>query len=520
MNYKIHKFLILIGLIGIMMVSVIGCGKKEENATTQTEITSEDGNATEQIDEIGSSEANSSKAIANTGDYTFTLASNNSWESGDMVYIQYDCIIKNHSDVNGSDWKITIDVPQGSKLDNGWNGEYEISGDKLIITPVDYNKEVVSGAEIPIGFILATPESFSADKAVLEIGGNQYALGENESPTAKTENTEVTNDAKDTTTEPVDKETSDKKVATKDISGTPVANHGALSVEGTNIVDKNGDIFQLQGVSTHGINWFPEYVNKEAFSDLSKYGVNAIRLAMYTVDYNGYCEGGSQANLEATIDKGVQACTELGMYVIIDWHILNDKDPNVHKDSAIQFFEKMSKKYADYDNVLYEICNEPNGGTTWESVKSYAEEVIPVIRTNDKDALIIVGTPNWSQDVDVASNNPIQGQKNIVYAVHFYAATHQGNIRSKVETAIGNGLPVIVSESNISEASGNGALNYDEGEKWMDLIDRYHLSCFAWSLGNKDETSSFLKANVSKTSGFSEGDFSDSGKWYLEHYSK
>ena len=112
----------------------------------------------------------------------------------------------------------------------------------------------------------------------------------------------------------------------------------------------------------------------------------------------------------------------------------------------------MSSTYKDYDNVIYEICNEPNGGTTWESIKSYAEEIIPIIRKNDKDALIIVGTPNWSQDVDIASNNPIKGQENILYAVHFYAATHKDNIRGKVETAIGNGLPVIVSESSICEA--------------------------------------------------------------------
>ena len=87
------------------------------------------------------------------------------------------------------------------------------------------------------------------------------------------------------------------------------------------------------------------------------------------------------------------------MYVIIDWHILHDLDPNVYKEDAKDFFNEMSAKYADYDNVIYEICNEPNGGTNWNSVKNYANEIIPVIRANDSDAIIIVGTPNWSQDV-------------------------------------------------------------------------------------------------------------------------
>ena len=253
---------------------------------------------------------------------------------------------------------------------------------------------------------------------------------------------------------------------------------------------------------------------------MAGYGVNAIRLAMYTADYNGYCEGGNQTDLKIIIDTGVKACNELGMYVIVDWHILNDLDPNKYKSEALKFFDEMSEKYADYDNVIYEICNEPNGGTTWESIKSYAEEVIPVIRENDKDAIIIVGTPNWSQDVDIASQNPITGYDNIIYAVHFYAATHKEQIRSKVEAARKNGLPIIVSESSICEASGNGSINYDEAQKWADLIDQYNLSCFAWSLGNKDETSSFLKASVTKTFGFTDEDFSEAAKWYLDRYGK
>lgn len=114
----------------------------------------------------------------------------------------------------------------------------------------------------------------------------------------------------------------------------------------------------------------------------------------------------------------------------------------------------MSSLYKDYDNVIYEICNEPNGGTTWADVKSYAEEVIPIIRKNTKDALIIVGTPTWSQDVDIAAEDPVTGYDNIMYAVHFYAATHTDNIRNKVTTALSKGLPIFVSEFSICDASG------------------------------------------------------------------
>ncbi|MBO5088527.1 MAG: cellulase family glycosylhydrolase [Lachnospiraceae bacterium] len=518
MKYRIHKVLFVMMLVGTLSMGLLGCNQKTDSASTTTVTTQAVSEVSESAD-VSTTEAKATATTApSTSDYEITLESNNSWESGGMVCAQFDGLIKNHTSTNGSDWKVTVTVPEGSKLENSWNGNYNLSGTTLVITPVDYNKKVEAGGEIPFGFILDTPQAYVPQQVILDIAGGQYALGEGGS---NKNSQEITTEAKEDEIKEDKKEaTEETEVATKDTSGTPVANHGALSVKGTNIVDKNGKVFQLKGVSTHGINWFPDYVNKEAFSNLSEYGVNAIRLAMYTVDYNGYCSGGNQADLEAIIDRGVQACTDLGMYVIVDWHILNDLDPNVNKDSAKTFFDKMSKKYAGNDNVIYEICNEPNGGTTWESIKSYAEEIIPIIRKNDKDALIIVGTPNWSQDVDIASNNPIKGQENILYAVHFYAATHKDNIRGKVETAIGNGLPVIVSESSICEASGNGSINYDEGQKWMDLIAKHNLSCFAWSLGNKDETSSFLKASVSKTNGFTKDDFSETGKWYLEQYGK
>ena len=297
-------------------------------------------------------------------------------------------------------------------------------------------------------------------------------------------------------------------------TGTPLDNHGKLSVEGTNIVDENGDVYQLKGVSTHGMAWFPDYVNKDAFQTFrDDWGANIIRLAMYTAEYAGYCEGGDKEYLKSLIDTGVQAATELGMYVIVDWHILHDLTPHKYKDDAKAFFEEMSAKYKDYDNVIYEICNEPNGGTTWADVKSYAEEIIPIIRANDPDAIIIVGTPNWSQDVDIAAQDPITGYDNIMYAVHFYAATHTDNIRNKVTTALDAGLPIIVSEFSICDASGNGAIDYNQADLWFDLIEANNMSYVGWNISNKDETSSIIKSSCTKLSGWTEDELSESGVW-------
>jgi len=221
--------------------------------------------------------------------------------------------------------------------------------------------------------------------------------------------------------------------------------------------------------------------------------------------------GGDKAYLKGLVDEGVKAATELGMYVIIDWHILHDLTPQKYKEDAKAFFEEMSSKYKDYDNVIYEICNEPNGGTSWSEIKSYAEEVIPIIRANDPDAIIIVGTPNWSQDVDVAANDPITGYDNIMYAIHFYAATHTDNIRNKAITALNSGLPIFVSEFSICDASGNGAIDYNQAELWFDLITEHNLSYAAWNISNKNETSSLIQSSCNKTSGWTESELSETG---------
>ena len=304
--------------------------------------------------------------------------------------------------------------------------------------------------------------------------------------------------------------------SSSDASGTPVANHGKLSVDGTQLVDSAGKPYMITGVSTHGLGWFPEYVNMDSFKTLrDEWGANCVRLAMYTAEYNGYCSGGNKESLKTIVKNGVSYATDLGMYVIIDWHILSDNNPNTNKAEAISFFSEMSELYADYDNVIYEICNEPNGGTDWASIKSYALEVIPVIKANNPDAIIIVGTPTWSQDVDLAAADPITGYTNIMYALHFYADTHRDSLRSKMQSALNAGIPIFVSEFGITDASGNGAVNITEANTWINTLNSNGVSYCIWSLSNKNESSALINSSCSKTSGWTTDDLSEEGKWYV-----
>ena len=292
---------------------------------------------------------------------------------------------------------------------------------------------------------------------------------------------------------------------------------GALSVNGTQLVDQNGNPVQLRGISTHGLSWFPNFVDQNAFRQFrEEWNVNVMRLAMYTHENGGYCTDGNKENLKNIIYRGVQYATDNDMYVIIDWHVLQEQNPNVYKEEAKKFFSEMSEKYKDYNNVIYEICNEPNGGVGWSEVKSYAEEIIPIIRANDEKAIILVGTPNWSQRVDEAANDPITGYDNIMYTLHFYAATHKDDLRNTMVNAINAGLPVFVSEYGICDASGNGGLDKDSAQKWVDTMNSYGVSYICWALANKNESAALIKSSCSKTSGFDDNDLSESGKWLYQ----
>ena len=305
-------------------------------------------------------------------------------------------------------------------------------------------------------------------------------------------------------------------------TGVKMDYYGALSVSDGKLVDSHGKEVQLTGISTHGINWFPEFATPETIASLrNNFGINVIRLAMYTSDYNGYCVGGSdnQKDLMDKICSAVDAATENDMYVIIDWHTLNDENPNTYKAESIQFFGEMVRKYKGNDNVIYEICNEPNGDTTWSDIKSYAKEVIPVIRNVDSDAVILVGTPEWSSDLESVQDDPLNF-KNIMYTYHFYAASHKDDARAELESALEAGLPVFISEYGLVSADGNGSVDTKEAKKWYDLIDEYKLSSCIWNLSNKDEGTALISADCQSTLDWKYEDLSEEGKYFFDKLSE
>ena len=182
-----------------------------------------------------------------------------------------------------------------------------------------------------------------------------------------------------------------------------------------------------------------------------------------------------------------------------------------YMDEAKEFFSYISEKYKDYDNILYEIMNEPNGSTTWYDCKYYAEQVIPCIRANT-DAIILVGNPHWTADLNSVMNNPLKGFDNIMYTYHFYAATHYST--SVLANAYDKGLPVFVSEHGGMDSSGDGDINYTNIESWYHVLDSRNISYVAWNLSNSKGSASILKPETKSLVDFSDEALKEWGVWY------
>ncbi|RGS40679.1 endoglucanase [Coprococcus eutactus] len=539
MGIIIGVLVVVIGVMGYMLIKGRTDGRdKDGQDSTQnisTDVTGKD------LEQDTSDKAADMTSAAKKGDdadgknsekksvsFYAEIGHDSTWEASGKTCATENINIYNKTSSVVSGWKLDVIYKGKPAIEDIWNGEKKINEYTVSITPADYNQDIPAGGSVNVGYNIASDDLTVVDY-ILYIDGKEYRGSENLSAdTSDATSNSVDAESKDGKMDKV--ETTDKTDKTLDVTGgvaesdtkktaedgTPFDNHGQLSVKGTDIVDESGSKYQLKGVSTHGITWFPDYVNKDAFQSIrDDWDANLVRLAMYTDtgDSNGYCSGGDKDSIRGLVDAGVTAATELGMYVIIDWHILNDNNPNSHIDDAKEFFDDVSAKYSSNHNVIYEICNEPNGGTSWADIKSYAETIIPVIRKNDKNAIIIVGTPNWSQDVDIVSEDPITGYDNIMYAVHFYAATHKDDLRNKVKTAISNGLPVFVSEFSLCDASGNGGIDYDSSDVWFDLINDNNLSYASWSLCNKNETSALIKPDSTATSTITIDDLSDTGKY-------
>jgi endoglucanase len=300
-------------------------------------------------------------------------------------------------------------------------------------------------------------------------------------------------------------------------AGSPVARFGQLRVEGASLVDQSGSPVQLKGVSTMWLNWESAYADSKAGLRWARdnWGLRVVRAAMGVEPTGAYLENPNL--MLAQVRNVVHNAIDLGVYVIIDWH---DHHGEMHQAQAVEFFSNMAQEFGEYPNVFYEVYNEPMQ-VDWSSVlKPYHEAVSAAIRQYDPDNIIILGTPTWSQNVDRAANDPVQGT-NLMYTVHFYSCTHRAAQRQLAVSAHDRGIPIFVTEWGATTADGgtnpNGQVCVEEAQAWHDFMDSAGISWTAWKLDDCADLSCLFKASAPIDGGWTDEWLNGHGPFVRDH---
>ena len=296
-------------------------------------------------------------------------------------------------------------------------------------------------------------------------------------------------------------------------STSPVAAYGRLKVCGTKICSAGGSPIQLRGMSLFWSNtgWGGEkFYNASVVNNLADtWNATVVRATVGVEESGGYLESPTTAAaITARVKAVVDAAIAKGVYVIVDWHSSSNA---VYQSQAVAFFSSMARTYASSPNIIWEPFNEPTSNS-WSSLKTYHQAVISAIRSAGSQNLVVVGSPTWSQDVDVAAADPLN-DPNTAYTLHFYAGTHGQSLRDKANTAMSRGVAVFVTEYGTCDASGNGNFNPTESANWTLWMNSNGISSANWSLNDKAETASALTSGASTTGPWPASQLTQSGAW-------
>ncbi len=405
----------------------------------------------------------------------------NSWNSGYEGRVT----VTNDTSSTITSWRVQLTLPAGTSIASSWNSTQSVSGNTYTFTNAAWNGTIGAGASTSFGFTAngtGRPTSCTV---------NGRACAGSPSPSSPAPSSASPSPSRPPSPSP----SASVSTPPPPTGRTPVAINGQLHVCGVNLCNQYNRPIQLRGMSTHGLQWFARCYNNASIDALANdWQADLLRVAMYVQ------EGGYETNpsgFTSQVNNLVDMATARGMYAMIDFHTLTPGDPNFNLDRAKTFFAAVSARHASKNNVIYEIANEPNG-VSWTGIKSYAEQVIPVIRANDPDAVIIVGTRGWSSlgvsdgssSAEIISN-PVNAT-NIMYAFHFYAASHKDNYRAEVERTAAR-LPLFVTEFGTVTYTGGGAVDTASSTAWLDLLDRLKIGYANWTYSDADEGSAAFR---------------------------
>lgn len=302
------------------------------------------------------------------------------------------------------------------------------------------------------------------------------------------------------------------------LSGCSHSSYQRLCVKDGVLVNEEDQNVQLKGMSSHGIQWFPEFIEPEMIASLKEQGAQVFRIAIYPDGQKGYVQ--NRDELYPLIQQAVHACIDQQMYCILDWHVLEEETPIVYQKEALEFFANITADFPDHKGILYEICNEPNGDTDYDQIRYYADSVIPVIRRNSPNAVILVGGPSFASQIDGFLDDPLP-YNNLLFTLHYYPGlTDEEWMKRQIRKGQANGQGVFISEWGFTVKAEDESFQVQKKkmQEMMDWLTEHQISWTNWSFTDKDESYSFFKHDRRITDDWEMEDVSQSGRFVLEQF--
>lgn len=240
-----------------------------------------------------------------------------------------------------------------------------------------------------------------------------------------------------------------------------------LKLVDNQLCNASGTPIQLRGWSTFRLKDESAAYQKEHLQKTKEMGANVVRCVVYVEGEDSYTYKNDQDGTTSQVKTWIDQCAEIGLYCLVDWRVEVPGNPNDWAyNGAENFFREITSyvKSKQYQHVLYEICDQPNG-CTWTDIKQYANKVLPIISQNDPGSVVIVGTQQWCtllddynpEDPDEPDyhdgpvSKPITGYNNlyIMYSFHYYTEASKDIIDRL--SAAADDIPLFVTEWGFSD---------------------------------------------------------------------
>jgi hypothetical protein len=206
-----------------------------------------------------------------------------------------------------------------------------------------------------------------------------------------------------------------------------------ISVKGNRLVDPDGKTILFRGLSISDPDKLvmQGHWTRDHFVKVKEMGAMVVRIPVHPVAWRGQ----TPAEYIKLLDQAVEWSTELGMYVMIDWHSIGNLVTGVFQDpmydtslqETYNFWRIVARHFAGHNTpVFYEFFNEPAtyrnqlGPVRWEEWKRINEDLIAIVRAHDQDKICLIAGFDWAYDLTPLHISPIEAA-NIGYVTHPYA---------------------------------------------------------------------------------------------------